>query len=58
MTERQGELYRLGVVETWPDSTYKAATIAGIQHKLALIEDAEAPRDGFIGNWKRVKTAA
>jgi len=35
MTEHQWELYRLSVVETWPDSPYKTATIAGIQHKLA-----------------------
>jgi hypothetical protein len=27
------ELYRLTVVETWPDSIFKAATITAIQHK-------------------------
>ena len=55
MTERQWELYRLSVVEKWPDSPYKAATIAGIRHKLAVIEDAETPSSG---DWKRVKNAA
>jgi hypothetical protein len=52
MTEHQWELYRLSVVETWPDSPYKAATIAGIQHKLAAIEYAEAPRSDTRGNRK------
>jgi len=42
MNERQWELYRLSVVESWPDSPYKTATIAAIQHKLAMIGDLEA----------------
>jgi hypothetical protein len=58
MTERQWELYRLSVVETWPDSPYKAATIAGIRHKLAAIADAEAPRNDISGNRKRMQKAA
>ena len=59
MTERLWELYRLSVVETWPDSAYKAATIAGIQHKLAVIADTEAPRWGISDDcWTRVKKAA
>jgi hypothetical protein len=45
MTELQWELYRLSIVEAWPESPYKAATIFGIQHKMAAIEHAEAPRD-------------
>lgn len=57
MTESQWELYRLSVVETWPDSPFKAATIAGIQHKLAVIEYAEAPLN-MSGAWKHVKKAA
>jgi hypothetical protein len=58
MTERQWELYRLSVVEKWPDSPYKAATIAGIRHKLAAIEVAEAPRNDISGNRKRMQKAA
>jgi len=57
MTEHQWELYRLSVLETWPDSPFKAATIAGIQNKLAVIEDAEAPKN-MSGDWKQVKKAA
>jgi hypothetical protein len=57
MTERQWELYRLSVVETWPDSPFKAATIAAIQGKLAAIEYAEAPQD-MRGDWRHVKKAA
>jgi hypothetical protein len=58
MTERQWELYRLSVAEKWPDSPYKAATITGIRHKLAVIENAEASRNGISDNWKRLKNAA
>jgi hypothetical protein len=57
MTEHQWELYRLSVVETWPDSPYKAATIAGIQHRLAAIEHAEALSHAISGDWKPVKKA-
>jgi hypothetical protein len=52
MPERQWELYRLSVVETWPDSPFKVATIAGIQHKLAAIENAEGARHGTRGDWR------
>jgi hypothetical protein len=58
MSERQWELYRLSVLETWPDSPLKAAIIAGIQHKLAAIDYAEASTDRASGNWKPVKKAA
>jgi hypothetical protein len=58
MTERQWELYRLSVLETWPDSPFKAATIAGIQNKLAAIEQTEAPGNRMSGDWKRAKRAA
>jgi hypothetical protein len=58
MTERQWELYRLSVVEKWPDSPHKEATIAGIRHKLAVIENTEAPRNGISSDWKRLKKAA
>jgi len=41
MTERDWELYRLSVVARLPESPYKEAVIAGIQHKLSLIERDE-----------------
>jgi len=31
MTEQQWELYRLSVVEEWPESPYKAAVIVAIK---------------------------
>jgi hypothetical protein len=58
MNERQWELYRLSVVETWPDSPLKAATVAGIHHKLAAIDHAEASIDRASSVWKPVKKAA
>jgi hypothetical protein len=58
MTERQWELYRLSVAEEWPDSPYKTATIAGIRHKLAAIEDAEALRNDIRANRRRAREAA
>ena len=38
MNERQWELYRLSVVETWSESPYKRAVSAAIQHKLMVLE--------------------
>jgi hypothetical protein len=37
MTERQWELYRLSVVDEWPESPYKAAVIGAIKHKLMIL---------------------
>ena len=37
MNERQWELYRLSVVETWSESPYKRAVSAAIQHKLMIL---------------------
>jgi len=37
MTERQWELYRLSVVEEWPESTHKAAVVGAIKHKLMIL---------------------
>jgi hypothetical protein len=37
MNERQWELYRLSVVETWADSPYKRAVSAAIEHKLMVL---------------------
>jgi len=38
MNERQWELYRLSVVEEWPGSSYKAAVIGAIKHKLMILD--------------------
>ena len=38
MNERQWELYRLSVVETWSESPYKRAVSAAIEHKLMVLE--------------------
>ena len=37
MNERQWELYRLSVVETWAESPYKGAVSAAIEHKLIIL---------------------
>jgi hypothetical protein len=37
MDERQWELYRLSVVETWAESPYKRAVSAAIEHKLMIL---------------------
>ena len=37
MNERQWELYRLSVVQTWSDSPYKRAVSAAIEHKLMIL---------------------
>jgi hypothetical protein len=34
MSERQWERYRLSVVEEWPESPFKRAVVAAIEHKL------------------------
>jgi hypothetical protein len=38
MNQRQWELYRLSVVETWAESPYKTAVSAAIEHKLMILE--------------------
>jgi hypothetical protein len=37
MNEREWELYRLSVVETWSESPYKNAVSAAIRHKLTIL---------------------
>ena len=37
MNERQWELYRLSVVETWSESPYKRAVSAAIEYKLMIL---------------------
>lgn len=41
MTERDWELYRLSVVEQLPEGPYKDAVIAGIKHKLHMLDQRE-----------------
>lgn len=38
VNERQWELYRLSVVEEWPDTPLKRAVIRAIQHRLDAID--------------------
>jgi hypothetical protein len=37
MTEQQWELYRLRVVDEWPESPHKSAVIGAIKHKLMTL---------------------
>ena len=37
MNERQWELYRLSVVQTWAESPYKRGVSAEIEHKLMVL---------------------
>lgn len=46
--ERQWELYRQSV-EEMPDSDYKAAVLAGIQHALMRLDSIEDSRCGIAG---------
>ena len=41
----QWELYRLSVVEEWPESPYKAAVIGAIKHKLMILALQEKASD-------------
>jgi hypothetical protein len=47
MNERQWELYRLSVVETWSESPYKRAVSAAIRHKLMIL-GRNADRDANL----------
>jgi hypothetical protein len=40
--ERQWDLYRRSVAEGMPDSDYKTAVLAGIAHKLRMLDRMEA----------------
>jgi len=52
MNERQWELYRLSVVEKWPESSLKKAVSAAIEHKLmALGQHTAACEEAKKGNW-------
>ena len=41
--------YRLAVVESWPSSARKQATIEGILHRLTLIRPSEANQRAATG---------
>jgi hypothetical protein len=45
VNERQWELYRLSVVETWSESPYKRAVSAAIEHKLMVLGQYTAGRE-------------
>jgi hypothetical protein len=45
MNERQWELYRLTAVEEWPESPYKRAVSAAIEHKLMILDRDSAARE-------------
>lgn len=42
MTEREWELYRLSVVQQQPESPHKDTVIAGIRHKLKMLDQSKA----------------
>ena len=46
--ERKWELYRRSVAEGMPDSDYKTAVLAGIEHTLMRLDSIEASRSRFI----------
>jgi hypothetical protein len=59
MNERQWELYRLSVVETWSESPYKRAVSAAIEHKLMILGQVTAAREDVkrdasaVNSWSR-----
>jgi len=55
MTERQWELYRRSVVERMPDSDCKAAVLAGIAHKLKMLDRMAASHSAFIEYAGRIR---
>jgi hypothetical protein len=55
MKERDWELYRLSVVERQPESTHKDSVIAGIKHKLKLLDHARALNDTKVRSGNRLR---
>jgi hypothetical protein len=51
--ERQWELYRRSVAEGMPESDYKAAVLAGIEHALMRLDSIEASRCGLTDRPER-----
>lgn len=56
MSERQWELYRLSVVEKMPESDYKTAALAGIAHKLLMLDSIEASQSLVVEGPARTRT--
>jgi hypothetical protein len=54
--ERQWELYRRSVAEGMPDSEYKAAVLAGIEHLLMRLDSMEASHSASVENAARTRT--
>jgi hypothetical protein len=54
--ERQWELYRRSVVERMPDSEYKSAVLAGIEHHLTRLDSIEASPSGRAKGAVRTRT--
>jgi hypothetical protein len=46
--ERRWELYRRSVIERMPESDYRTAVLAGIAHKLKMLDRMEASRSPLI----------
>jgi hypothetical protein len=54
--ERQWELYRRSVAEGMPDSDYKAAVVAGIEHALSRLDSLEACQCAFTDRPGKLRT--
>jgi len=55
--ERHWELYRRSVVEGMPDTEYKTAVLAGIDHHLTRLDSIEASYSGRAKGAFRTRTA-
>jgi hypothetical protein len=51
MMERQWELYRRSVIERMPDSDYKSAVLAAIEHRLMMLDRMEAASLEYRHRW-------
>lgn len=49
--ERQWELYRRSVIERMPDSDYKTAVLAAIEHRLMMLDRVEAASLEYRHRW-------
>jgi len=49
--ERQWELYRRSVIERMPDSDYKTAVLAAIEHRLMMLDRREAASREYRRRW-------
>jgi hypothetical protein len=51
IVERQWELYRRSVIERMPDSDYKTAVLAAIEHRLMMLDRVEAASREYRHRW-------